>query len=93
MKSTLSSVLPKSKRSSLSQLINGFSPNTKIHVASEINVPESHSSRMDMLVYNDLKKRRDRLSNCASKIVLEVLSYSYQIQGNSPSTIKEIQAG
>ena len=81
MKSTLSSVLPKSKRSSLSQLINGFSPNTKIHVASEINVPESHFSRMDISVFNDLKKRRDRLSNCARKLFLKSFPIATKYKG------------
>lgn len=81
MKSTLSSVLPKSKRSSLSQLINGFFPNTKMHVASEINVPESHSSRMDISVYNDLKKRRDRLSNCARKLFLKSFPIATKYKG------------
>ena len=81
MKSTLNSVSLKSKRSSLSQLINRFSTNTKLHIASEINVPESHSSRMDMSVYNDIKKRRDRLSNYTQKLLLKFLFVTTKHKG------------
>ena len=88
MKDTLNSVSPKTKRSSLTQSINTFSPETRAQVASDIKVPENHSSRMDMSIYDDLKKRRDRFSNCARKLLLKSSPAATQHKGIRRSSIR-----
>ena len=88
MKDALNSLSPKTKRSLLTQLINTFSSETRVQVASDIEVPENHSSRMDMSIYDDLKKQRDRLSDCARKLLLKSSPAATKHKGIRRSSIR-----
>ena len=88
MKDTRNSFSPKTKRSPLTQLINTFSPETRAQVASDTEVPENHSSRMDMSIYDDLKKRRDRLSNFALILLLKSSPAATKHKGIRRSSIR-----
>ena len=60
---------PNSKANALKYVLNSQSPNTRTNIVNNV------SRELDLIVYNDLKRKCDKFSNCARKLVLNSIVF------------------
>ena len=61
---------PNSKTNALINVLNSQSPNTKTNIVNRVSV----SRELDLTAYNDLKRKRDKFSDCPRKVGLKLIA-------------------
>ena len=80
---------PKSKANSISKLVTSQSPKTKDAIMS--NLKETENPIL-MQVFDELKNKRDRLSNCPRKLIMKSLPMAVKNKGIRAHLIRKIHS-
>ena len=64
----------KSKSGTLINVINSQSPITKMNIISNTYSASNTTQEIDLTLYNTLKRKRDRFSNCSRQLVMKAIA-------------------
>ena len=65
---------PKSEARALINIINSQSPITKTNIITNTYSTSHNTQEIDLTLYNTLKRKRDRFSNCSRQLVMKAIA-------------------
>ena len=89
LRNAVATVSPRSKDNSISKLVTSHSPKTKDAIRPNLKETENPIS---MYVFDELKNKRDRLSNSARKLIMKSLPTDLKNKGVCTYLRREIHS-